>query len=60
MPKPSIEPKHKGSGPMNTLLKMNDEFDKSKQRSHKFIYKIQKEPFEPAKNNVHIGSLADA
>jgi hypothetical protein len=41
MSKPQTAPKLKG--PMNTLLKLNEEYDLAKQRSHKFSYKSPKE-----------------
>ena len=43
MSRPPIAPKLKGSGPMNMLLKLNEEYDLAKQRSQKFSYKSPKE-----------------
>ena len=43
MSRSQIAPKLKGNGPMNTLLKLNEEYDLAKQRSQKFSYKSPKE-----------------
>ena len=43
MSKPQTAPKLKSDGPMNTLLKLNEEYNLSKQRSLKFSYKNPKE-----------------
>jgi len=46
MSRPQIAPKLKGNSPMNTLLKLNEEYELTKQRSQKFSYKSPKEPPE--------------
>lgn len=46
MSKPQIELKPKAKGPMNTLTKLNEEYDLTKQRSQKLSYKIPTEPPE--------------
>ena len=47
MSRPQVTHKLKGNGPMNTLIKLNEEYDLAKKRSHKFSYKSPKEPPEP-------------
>ncbi len=46
MSRPQITLKLKAKGPMNTLLRLNEEYDLAKQRSLKLSYKSSKEPPE--------------
>jgi hypothetical protein len=46
MPSPPIAPKPKDNGPMNTLQKLNEEYNLTKKQSQKFSYKSSEKPTE--------------